>query len=51
VINDSSVVNELNKNKLIEEIITLPGAAKKGKEYWEAARHEELSKMKKALLR
>src|SRR5215204_1006348 len=50
VINDSSVINELNKNKLIEEIITLPDAAKKGKEYWENARHEELSKNEKDII-
>ncbi len=51
VINDSSVVNELNKNKLIEEIITLPGAAEKGKEYWADARHEELSKNEKGIIK
>ena len=51
VINDSSVVNELNKNKLIEEIITLPGAAEKGKEYWANARHEELSKNEKGIIK
>jgi Family of unknown function (DUF5686)/CarboxypepD_reg-like domain len=51
VINDSSVVNELNKNKLIEEIITLPGAAEKGREYWANARHEELSKNEKSIIK
>ena len=51
VINDSSVINELNKNKLIEEIITLPGAAEKGKEYWANARHEELSKNEKGIIK
>ena len=51
MINDSSVVNELNKNKLIEEIITLPGAAEKGKEYWAGARHEELSKNEKGIIK
>src|SRR5688572_23107924 len=51
VINDSSVVNELNKNKLIEEIITLPGAAEKGKEYWANARPEELSKNEKGIIK
>ena len=51
VINDSSVVTELNKNKLIEEIITLPGAAEKGKEYWANARHEELSKNEKGIIK
>jgi hypothetical protein len=51
MINDSSVANELNKNKLIEEIITLPDAAKKGKEYWANARHEELSKNEKSIIK
>jgi hypothetical protein len=51
MINDSSVVNELNKNKLIEEIITLPGAAEKGKEYWATARHEELSANEKSIIK
>jgi hypothetical protein len=51
VINDSSVTRELNKNKLLEEIITLPGAAEKAKDYWTAARHEELSKNEKGIIR
>lgn len=51
VINDSSVARELNKNKLLEEIITLPGAAEKAKDYWTAARHEELSKNEKGIIR
>jgi hypothetical protein len=34
LVNDSAVVNELNKNKLVEEIITQPGAADKDNEYW-----------------
>jgi hypothetical protein len=44
VVNDSSVVKELNKNKLLEEVIILPNAIAKGKEYWDTARHEGLSK-------
>jgi hypothetical protein len=51
VINDSSVVNELNKNKLLEEVITLPGAAEKPKEYWPGVRHEELSKNEKGIIK
>jgi hypothetical protein len=51
VINDSSVVNELNKNKLIEEIITLPGAAKKEKNIGKLQDMKNYQKMKKALLR
>ena len=51
VVNDSSVVNELNKNKLLEEVVTLPGAAEKGNEYWTGARHEELSKNEKGIIK
>jgi len=51
VINDSSVTHELNKNKLIEEIITLPGAAEKPKEYWTDARHEDLSKNERGIIK
>ncbi len=51
IVNDSSVVNELNKNKLIEEVITLPEAARKAKDYWTGARHEELSKNEKSIVR
>ncbi|HET9744651.1 MAG TPA: DUF5686 family protein [Chitinophagaceae bacterium] len=51
VINDSSVIRELNKNKLLEEIITLPGAAEKPKDYWTTARHEELSRNEKSIIR
>jgi hypothetical protein len=51
IINDSSVVNELSKNKLIEEVITLPGAAGKAKDYWIDARHEELSKNEKSIIK
>jgi hypothetical protein len=51
VVNDSSVINELSKNKLLEEVITLPGATERGKEFWGAARHEELSKSEKGIIR
>ena len=51
VINDSSVLHELNKNKLLEEVITLPGAAEKGKDYWATARHEELSKNERGIIK
>jgi hypothetical protein len=51
VFNDSSVIRELDKNKLFEEIITLPGAADKPKEFWDTARHEELSKNEKGIIR
>ena len=51
VTNDSSVIRELNKNKLMEEVIVLPGADAKQKEYWTTARHEELSKNEKGIIR
>lgn len=51
VINDSSVTNELAKNKIKEEVITLPGADEKSKEFWDASRHEELSSSEKAIIK
>jgi hypothetical protein len=51
VVNDSSVVKELNKNKILEEIITLPGANEKNKEFWTGARHEELTKTESGIIR
>ena len=51
IINDSSVIKELNKNKLLEEIITLPGAGGKPKEFWANARHEPLSKTESGIIK
>ncbi len=51
VVNDSSVSNELNKNKILEEVVTAPGAAEKGKDFWTTARHEELSKNEKGIIK
>ena len=51
VTNDSSVIRELNKNKLVEEVIVLPGADAKQREYWSDARHEELSKNERGIIR
>ena len=51
VVNDTSVINELSKNKILEEVITLPGAVEKEKDYWTTARHEELSKNEKGIIR
>ena len=50
-VNDTSVVNELNKNKLVEEIITLPGAAEKDKQFWSETRHEELTKTEAGIIK
>ncbi|HLK30362.1 MAG TPA: DUF5686 family protein [Puia sp.] len=49
VINDSSVTNELGKNKIIEETLFQPGARNKPDSFWTNNRHEELSKNEKAV--
>jgi len=51
VTNDSSVTNELARNKIKEEVITLPGADVKSKEFWSSSRHEELSSSEKAIIK
>jgi hypothetical protein len=49
VLNDTSVIRELSKNKLIEETILPDTARNKPDEYWVEARHEELSKNEKSV--
>ena len=49
IYNDSSVVAELQKNKLKEEIIVLKNAAEQKEENWQHMRHEDLSKNEKAV--
>jgi Family of unknown function (DUF5686)/CarboxypepD_reg-like domain len=44
IINSSSVITELNKSKLREQVIILPDAQQKADEYWKESRHETLSK-------
>ncbi len=51
IVNDSSVVNELAKNKILEEIITLPKASEKEKEFWATARHEPLTKTESGIIK
>lgn len=51
VVNDTSVVAELNKNKLMEEIITVPDASAKDKTYWNETRHEELTKTEAGIIK
>ena len=51
VINDTSVSNELSKNKIQEEIITTPDATKKDPAFWTASRHDSLSKNEKAIIK
>jgi Family of unknown function (DUF5686)/CarboxypepD_reg-like domain len=51
VVNDTSVIQELNKNKILEEVITLEGADEKNKEFWSSSRHEELSKTEAGIIK
>lgn len=51
VVNDTSVLHELSKNKILEEIITLPEAGKKTKEYWAQERHEPLSRTENGIIK
>lgn len=51
LVNHPSVIEELNKNKLLEEIITLPKASEKEKEFWSTARHEPLSKTESGIIK
>ena len=51
MVNDTSVVQELNKNNLLEEIITVPGADEKDKAYWQETRHEELTKTEAGIIK
>ena len=44
VVNDTSVTNELAKNKLLEETIMPPAAKNQSDSFWMQARHEELTK-------
>ncbi len=51
VLNDTAVINELAKNKILEEIITLPEATEKPKDFWVTARHEPLTKTESGIIR
>jgi len=44
IVNDTSVTNQLAKNKINEEIILPPEAQEKGDEFWAVSRHEQLNK-------
>ena len=50
VVDDSSVLNELAKNKILEEVITLEDANKKDRAFWEENRHEELNRNERAVI-
>ena len=49
VVNDSSVINQLEKNKVLEETILPPDAKNNPDSFWVNARHEELTKNEKAI--
>lgn len=51
VVNDTSVLNQLAKNKMLEETILPPAAMQKSDEYWSEARHEELSRTEEGVYR
>jgi len=51
VVNDTSVIHELNKNKILEEVLTDPGAEEKDRQFWAEARHEPLSKTENGIIR
>ncbi|MEO6610955.1 MAG: DUF5686 family protein [Chitinophagaceae bacterium] len=51
VVNDTSVIHELSKNKIMEEIITLPKASESSKEFWATARHEPLTKSENGIIK
>ncbi|MBS1620112.1 MAG: carboxypeptidase-like regulatory domain-containing protein [Bacteroidetes bacterium] len=51
ILNDSSVIKELSHNKIKEEVVTLPGAGEKSKDFWSSSRHEELSNSEKAIIK
>ena len=50
-VNDESVVQELSRNKVLEEVITQAGATEKDKSFWETSRHEELTKTEAGIIR
>lgn len=50
-VNDTTVLIELAKNKVLEEIITETGAAEKDKAFWKESRHEELTKTEAGIIK
>jgi hypothetical protein len=49
VVNDTSVSNELAKNKIKEEVILPQQAGSRTEEYWNQSRHEQLSKTEQSV--
>ena len=50
VVNDTSVISELTKNRILEEVVTEDGAADKNKEFWAGSRHEELTRSEAGII-
>lgn len=50
-VNDDAVIQELNKNRVMEEVITQTGASEKDKAFWEMSRHEELTKTEAGIIK
>jgi hypothetical protein len=50
IVNDSSVLKELNNNKVLEEVVTIPGAPEKGREFWDTSRHETLTATERGII-
>lgn len=50
MVDDASISEELEKNKIQEETITIEGAMEQSKAFWTENRHEELSKNEKAVI-
>jgi hypothetical protein len=51
IVNDSSVTRELDKNKKSEEVIILPDASTKSKDFWATARHEPLTRTEAGIIK
>ena len=49
IINDESVVQNLDSNKNLEEVLFVPGAREQTDSFWVSSRHEELNKNEKAV--
>ena len=49
VYNDSSVVREVDKNKILEEVMFSANARERTDSFWLKYRHEELTKNEKAV--
>ncbi len=49
-VNDETVIQELEKNKMLEETLTLADAMDQDKSFWQKSRHEELTHTEKSII-